>query len=97
MVDVTDFTSGREERSWLKLFPDRFGDYFEIFSFFVHRKWHHEIIDEIQTVGAKVENVDAKLERLLQRADFQQQTLPITVKALLPDNCIRKSELLNVI
>lgn len=40
---MTALRSDREQPSWMKLFPDRFGDYFEIFSFLMHRKWHHEI------------------------------------------------------
>lgn len=48
-------------------------------------------------VADQVVNIDAKLDRLLERADFQRQMPPITVKAVLPAKCIGKPELLNVI
>ncbi len=57
---------------WKNLIPNHFGEFFEIFAFIIHRKWHHEIIEAVETVGYEVENANEKMDRLLEREERQQ-------------------------
>ncbi|XP_046632378.1 uncharacterized protein LOC124312029 isoform X1 [Daphnia pulicaria] len=46
--------SNNSVNSWRNLLPSHFGEFFEVFVFFMELKWHYEIEDAIAAVGHRI-------------------------------------------
>lgn len=73
------------------LIPNHFGEFFEIFAFIIHRKWHHEIIEAVETVGHDVEVLNHRLNLLLRRTELRQFD---SVASQISERNYKKKELL---
>ena len=57
---------------WKIFIPSKFGEFFEIFSFVVHRRWHHEMIRAIEDVTYAFEDVNDKMDHFMEREERHQ-------------------------
>lgn len=53
------------------LFPHHFGEFFEVFEFFMERRWHQEIEETIEQVADKIigEGADRSEEEIQKRTN----------------------------
>lgn len=54
------------------LLPIHFVDYWEIIALFAHKKWHHQLIESIESVGEQVEQTGEKLEKIFEQPGHRQ-------------------------
>lgn len=45
--------------------PTHFGEVFEIFMVIVHKGWHHQVLDSIQQVEERIDDMNKKIEKIL--------------------------------
>ena len=73
-----------EKFDWKIFIPSKFGEFFEIFSFVVHRRWHHEMIRAIEDVSYAFEDVNGKMDHLMEREEERRQINRNNFNSLTP-------------
>jgi len=49
------------------MLPTHFGEVFEIFMVIVHKKWHHQVLDSIEKVEERIDDMNEKIEKILKK------------------------------